>query len=202
MLLWHLLYQTPRFSYSKAMTATDSIYTALLRTSVYGREEEEERRRWPQWINLISTCLQAHALYNSIICRAPSSPHWPKRLFEIQEIYYNAKSGNVTTLEKQHEITENLSTKLKEVRERYKSRMEQTVPTLLKSDHTPDVHSQGVFTASIRAISQECTSDMIHFAKEIIQYSLDALQEPPPCDFSVLAIGSMARGEATPYSDL
>lgn len=42
----------------------------------------------------------------------------------------------------------------------------------------------------------------MNFAGKIIQASIDALVQKPPCDFQAVAIGSLPKGEATPYSDL
>ena len=72
----------------------------------------------------------------------------------------------------------------------------------LELDSHGDETSEVKFSSSMQTVSQECTTDMLNFAKEIITQSVNILSDPPPCDFSVLAIGSMARGEATPYSDL
>ena len=38
--------------------------------------------------------------------------------------------------------------------------------------------------------------------EKIIRESVNMINTPPPCDFDAVAIGSIARGEATPYSDL
>ena len=43
---------------------------------------------------------------------------------------------------------------------------------------------------------------MITLVENIISESVTSLILQPPCDFSAVAIGSLARGEATPYSDL
>ena len=43
---------------------------------------------------------------------------------------------------------------------------------------------------------------MITYVNQIIRKSVSVLSAIPPCPFVVVAIGSLARGEATPYSDL
>ena len=43
---------------------------------------------------------------------------------------------------------------------------------------------------------------MGEFAGRIIRESVQLLNITPPCEFDAVAIGSMAREEATPYSDL
>jgi len=43
---------------------------------------------------------------------------------------------------------------------------------------------------------------MVKFAKMIFEYSVESLISQPPCSFCVMALGSLAKGEATPYSDI
>jgi len=53
--------------------------------------------------------------------------------------------------------------------------------------------------------SDECSKAFAEFSGSIIQKSRELLkgcQAEPPCKFAVVALGSVARGEATPYSDL
>ena len=51
-------------------------------------------------------------------------------------------------------------------------------------------------------ISADCSEDMRKFAAKIIEMSVSVLKQNAPCSFEAVAIGSIARGEATPYSDL
>ena len=57
-------------------------------------------------------------------------------------------------------------------------------------------------SSEMKNISLSCTERMVRFAQQIIEGAVNALDERPPCGFTVAAIGSLARGEATPYSDL
>ena len=65
---------------------------------------------------------------------------------------------------------------------------------------SPD--GKDIFINSMQNVSLDCSDDMIRFTKEVMRESMRLLKKPPPCDFSMLAISSLARGEATPYSDL
>ena len=51
-------------------------------------------------------------------------------------------------------------------------------------------------------MSLSCSSEMITYVNQIIRKSVSVLSAKPPCPFVVVTIGSLARGEATPYSDL
>ena len=53
----------------------------------------------------------------------------------------------------------------------------------------------------IRHVSLFCNNEMVKIAEQVI-YSAVELCGSPPCDFSAVAFGSLAKGEATPYSDL
>ena len=39
-------------------------------------------------------------------------------------------------------------------------------------------------------------------AKTTVEIAVASMKNEPPCDFSVVGIGSLGRGEATPFSDL
>ena len=72
----------------------------------------------------------------------------------------------------------------------------------LKTDQHNDLHE---FTECVKEISIKCTDNMVKFAGNVMEKSVNALYEKdckPPCQFSVVVMGSLARGEATPYSDI
>ena len=53
----------------------------------------------------------------------------------------------------------------------------------------------------IRSISLYCNNSMVEVARQVIVDAL-GICGPPPCDCSAVAFGSLAKGEATPFSDL
>lgn len=57
------------------------------------------------------------------------------------------------------------------------------------------------FVARVFEMSAKCSNDFVTLAKSIIESSIGLLGEPP-CSFAVIGLGSIARGEATPFSDL
>lgn len=67
-----------------------------------------------------------------------------------------------------------------------------------------DLHKlEQEFCKNAQIISEMCCSMMMNFARTIVEDSVKVVGTGlPPCSFEVVAIGSMARGEMTPYSDL
>lgn len=57
------------------------------------------------------------------------------------------------------------------------------------------------FTEVVMSASLDCMARMMKFAGQIMSLSVEHMGAEPPCSFLVVSIGSMARGEATPYSD-
>ena len=55
---------------------------------------------------------------------------------------------------------------------------------------------------NINPIYKFCTNQMVEILASIFQHSIEVLVQNPPCDFLVIVLGSLARGEATPYSDV
>ena len=51
-------------------------------------------------------------------------------------------------------------------------------------------------------IVQYSNKNMVEFAESVMQTAKVMLKTPPPCSFVAVAIGSLGRGEATPFSDL
>jgi len=75
----------------------------------------------------------------------------------------------------------------------------------LKLDSYPSRDQLSLFSDSVFRLSQKCSDNFILFYKSIIQSSVDILSKSGlevPCSFAVVALGSVARGTATPYSDL
>ncbi|KAF6035449.1 hypothetical protein EB796_006232 [Bugula neritina] len=82
---------------------------------------------------------------------------------------------------------------------------------LLLTKHLEEAETTGNWVDYVKlsndvfASSEECSKEFVEFSRSIIQKSRELLrgcQVEPPCNFAVVALGSVARGEATPYSDL
>jgi hypothetical protein len=43
---------------------------------------------------------------------------------------------------------------------------------------------------------------MLEFASSVIRKAIETMEDYPPCSFAAVGVGSLGRGEATPYSDV
>ena len=145
---------------------------------------------------------QAHALYNSVNVRQPDDEEWHKKVFSTQMDYW--KEHSQMTYEQHRSLKFQLQSELRSIREVNNrevagseylvNNLEQTIRQACETDHA--------FYDFMKTLSIRCSEDMLKFTRRIIQSSIDILNDKPSCEFTVVAIGSIARGEATPYSDL
>ena len=134
-------------------------------------------------------------MYNSAAVRSPDPSGWKERVFEIQESYWGSWSD--VSFETHTKVVSNLNQQLLDVRRKFDKQLKEVSVEGINS--TPD--GKDIFINTMQNVSLDCSDDMICFTKGIMRESMRLLKKPPPCDFSMLAIGSLARGEATPYSD-
>lgn len=123
-------------------------------------------------------------------------------MFETQRLYW--KDSTSLSFNQQQEVTGNLKAKLDSIRSECRAGMsaahrlaEKFGDGAVCEDPWKDLFSY------MKKISLDCSEKMAEFAGQIIQESKKILcTDEPPCDFVAVGIGSLARGEATPYSDL
>jgi len=68
-----------------------------------------------------------------------------------------------------------------------------------------DTDASEDFIEKVFKLSKLCSKKLILIAHEVVTSSVSILKKQgrePPCSFAVVGLGSVARGEATPYSDL
>ena len=135
-------------------------------------------------------------MYNSAAVRSPDPSGWKERVFDIQKSYWGNWSD--VSFETHTKVVSNLKQQLQDVRSKFDKQLKEV--TVEGVNSSPD--GKDIFINTMQNVSLDCSDDMICFTKEIMRESMRLLKKPPPCDFSMLAIGSLARGEATPYSDL
>ena len=100
-------------------------------------------------------------------------------------------------------ITSSIRDKLEEIRRICRDdilKAKQLADEYGNDDQDPKLDYE--FFASVKDISLSCSKMMQDLAGEVISHSVNILRNEPPCDFNAVALGSLARGEATPYSDL
>ena len=149
--------------------------------------------------------LQAHALYNSAFARRPDKDLWSQKSFEMQQKYLGPRCR--ITYKQQREMTDCLKARLKTIREVCRAERKVAEEIEMKygdntTDDTLDDSLNSDFYYCMKHISLHCTEMMADFAGNIIEESVSILRDQPPCEFQAVAIGSIARAEATPYSDL
>ena len=119
----------------------------------------------------------------------------------MQQDYWGAKS-KISYL-KQKELTARFKMELETIRTECRERMEtphDMVEVLENGQEAVDWDKQ--YFECIKCISLWCSEEMAKLAELIIRESGSCLHVTPPCEFTAIAIGSLAKGEATPYSDL
>ena len=120
-----------------------------------------------------------------------------------QEIFWG-DSVDVSQ-EDEHRLITYLTNKLQSIRDNTRRRLNVAAAA---AEGFSDVRSKGQqteqmdFVKCVQSISVECTDNMIGIVEEIMKHCVLHMIQKPPCSFNVVAIGSLARGEATPYSDL
>ena len=121
----------------------------------------------------------------------------------MQQMYWRGKAQ--LSMEQHKQLSDNLKSQLEMIRHQCRQKnnesddLAQKFPEFLeKPDH--DVIS--VFIESVKDIYTQCGNDLVNFVKTIVTCAVGMITQKPPCSFTVVGIGSLARGEATPYSDL
>ncbi|CAH1777596.1 unnamed protein product [Owenia fusiformis] len=70
-----------------------------------------------------------------------------------------------------------------------------------KADNGPNPEYEECLNQMIRSICGDNTSFIKDFCAELMSQCISVCG-PPPCKFTMVGLGSLARGESTPYSDL
>ena len=114
------------------------------------------------------------------------------------------------TLQEWKDVVRKHKDQLKTIRDECRERFKESYAEIenINLDSIFDTESQRMtanFASRVQNESNHCTQEMIRFAKTVCETSesiMSAGSGSPPCSYAVVALGSMARGEATPYSDL
>jgi len=139
---------------------------------------------------------------NACLKRDPENEEkWLKVIYNTEEAYYRQRLNpyNDWVLQRRR-LTELLA----DIRAKVKADFDSVMEYQLDSHNVfsdANIKTCCMFATDAFASSSECTNRLINFAKDICRHA-EALIGSPPCRYDVVGLGSMARGEATPYSDL
>ena len=139
-------------------------------------------------------------MYNSCGVRKPQSAGWKERVYQVQRSYWQGHAA--ITMTHQEQITTSLKNRLQYIRESTRETLKMSADIVKQLDGRHGLAEKEHFSNSVKSISVQCTDNMITLAEQVMSESMNTLVQKPPCNFQVVAIGSLARGEATPYSDL
>ena len=150
---------------------------------------------------------QAHGLAN--FCAAQDQREIRNRLgYDIETSWY--KGNHPLSYSEYKELASRHKQLLENLREStrvefFKSILPEIAKDLKTIFKASNINNALAFAEEVFAKSKNVCQKLVNFTKEILQSSVDLLmdtEKSPPCNFAVIGLGSIAKGEATPYSDL
>lgn len=136
---------------------------------------------------------QAFSIYNSAAQHFNASPdnHWNVKAWEA--ISALLETDLRVDRCQFYSTVRTLQASLQQIRTDLKSKVNE-LDSIAEGQQMDSQSMKGIIVYSNDAMSD--------FVKKIVQISISFMNQSPPCDFSVVGIGSTGRGEATPFSDL
>ena len=132
---------------------------------------------------------------------------WTRSAFEVQRLYWQ-KNVHITLAE-QISLTNSFKRELYSVRNECRVEIASVLQRInswdCNSDNINSAYNMNVtklFCEDVKRLSLKANVRMKLLAGKIIQESVELCGGIAPCKFAALALGSLAKGEATPYSDL
>ena len=151
--------------------------------------------------------LQAHGLANFCVTRDEREIR-NRLVYDIETSWY--KGNHPLSYSEYKELAREHKQLLEDLRE--KTREEFLEPMLLESAidlkkvfTAANMRTALHFTERVFTKSKTLCKDLVNFTKKILQSSINIQRKTgksPPCNFAVIGLGSIAKGEATPYSDI
>ncbi|XP_067935104.1 uncharacterized protein [Watersipora subatra] len=187
---------------NKQLKHLRSLAQSYKRTAIHSNHGAEKR-----WLPYV----KAHGLINSCLARCSSQeiPILENQLFLLEQYWHGGKHP-LKTIEKWREMKAEHRSRITEIRTDCQNRF-QGCGTEIESINMDSLFGdknkqlEARFANGVQKESKVCTAKMIEFAKLICDSSekiVGIAKGPLPCDYAIIALGSIARGEATPYSDL
>ena len=144
---------------------------------------------------------------NHCVVNDPSEERY-KLVYEIEESYYGGK--HPLTYDQHQKLTDEHKQLLEKYREETRADF-QDLENESRALNSNDVYSEEnlskahKFSQLVFRKSQNSSDGLRQFSRSIIKSCVDTLEcidISAPCNFAVIGLGSIAKGEATPYSDL
>ena len=129
--------------------------------------------------------------------RSPDEGHWRTKAFELQKFYWGDKSS--TTHEAHKKLIDELKSELNQIRETFRESIKNADDLVreFQGDNVDNEVRQQYYDV-MKGSTLDCSEGMRAFGERIIEESVNSICSPPPVTIEAVAIGSIARGEATP----
>ena len=148
---------------------------------------------------------QSHSLYNSCAARDKDA-RWERRAYHVQRMYWG--DGADEEFDKHQQLIISLKQYLVKIREKVSTELNQFPPLIdqlqCEQDRLRSTNNLGTissFMSAVQSVSSTTTSLMTMFTSLVVSKAVGVCGKAP-CLFSVVGMGSLAKGETTPYSDL
>ena len=151
---------------------------------------------------------KAHGLANICIAKGGSTEDRLQQVYEIEASWYRGRHP-LTFNEHQSLIQEH-----KNMLQNYRKETELSFKDLASGYQEIDMENilsgknlklLSTFSTQVFQKSKECSDGYVKVLRSIIESSIHILKridKHPPCKFAVISLGSIAKGVATPYSDV
>lgn len=150
--------------------------------------------------NFVRNCWGKGTIQSDFSKNMPNTVSW--RLLDIQDSLVLSAGGNPLCCKFDSESKKNV---LENLRKEAKCCLESINGTYDEHDAGSEEGLRNIFvkqqTVEIRGLFKKIASVVKQLLAEIIQECLEVLGKPP-CNYEVVVLGSLAREEMTPYSDL
>ena len=143
-------------------------------------------------------------MLNACLARDPTREDVKRRIYNLESHWYNGSHSK--TFSEHRQRIEDHKSNLTKLRDKTEHKLDILEPLCASLSFDTLFDRENIlqllnFSNKVYKMSYDCTADLVAFSRSIILSSMEMLDEPP-CSFSVIGLGSIARGEATPYSDL
>lgn len=124
------------------------------------------------------------------------------KVYQIEREFLERAGVKDYTLKQHHELRDSHLKELGEIRKELDKSLKPITRCMNGGTIKPIPPEQEIqFCKEMQTITADCNSKMIEFCHHLVSNAKSVMGKPP-CEFEVVAMGSIARGEMTPFSDL